>query len=215
MPKAIAVVAHHDDHVLWMDGTIQRLAASGWHWTVVAMCVPDPARREYFVHCCSVHGAIPAHMEFQDYMSGQPFSRNSRAEMRSRVADVVRGQRFDFVFTHSRSEHGEYWGRHANHVEIREVTTELIDGGLLGPGRSGLAYFAYDLIYGGGTATCARLDANYVLPLTYPELLWKCQLSNLAPDANTSLRNLAFPCPNPEGFEGDGLVLPAPLLRRQ
>jgi LmbE family N-acetylglucosaminyl deacetylase len=215
LPKAIAIVAHHDDHVLWMGGTIQRLALSCWQWTVVAMCVPDPTRQAYFQHCCSVLGVAPVMMDFQDYMGSDPFSRNDRDQMRSRLAGVAQGQTFELVFTHSRGEHGEYWARHANHVEVRELTAELVNNRSLGAGQASLAYFAYDVIYGSGTATCARTDATYFLPLTYPELLWKCQLCRLAPDAESSLRNLAYPCPNPEGFEGDSLSLPAPLVRRR
>jgi LmbE family N-acetylglucosaminyl deacetylase len=154
-------------------------------------------------------------MQFHDYQVGDPFSRNNRGEMRSRLLDAIDGQIFDLVFTHSRDEHGEYWGRHANHVEVRELATELVGNNKLGPGIQGLAYFSYDVIYGSGTATCARHDANFYLQLTYPELLWKCQLCSLAPDANSSLRNLGFPCPNPEGFEGDQFDLPEPFVRRQ
>lgn len=216
MPEAVAVVAHHDDHVLWMAGTIQRLALYGWHWTVVAMCVPDPARRDYFNHCCSILGATPRATDFQDYMDGKPFSRNNRNSMRSWLVETVRGRTFDLVFTHSRAEHGEYGARHANHVETRELAIELVNSQQLGGGGRRLAYFAYDVIYGTGTATCASLDAEYILPLTYAELLCKCELSRLAPDAGTSLRNLAYPCPNPECFEGDELDLPAPpLVHRQ
>jgi LmbE family N-acetylglucosaminyl deacetylase len=215
MPKAIAVVAHHDDHVLWMGGAIQRLAALGWHWTVIAMCVSDQEKHNYFHHTCSIFGAIPITMQFADYQVGEAFSKNIRAEMKSRIAEATAGRKYDLVFTHSRSEHGEYWGRHANHVEVREVTFELVKGDALGLGPESLSYFAYDVIYGGGTATCARHDANFYLQLTYPELIWKCQLSALAPDANSSLRNLAFPCPNPEGFEGDALNLSEPFVRRQ
>jgi hypothetical protein len=214
LSKAIAIIAHHDDHVLWMGGTIQRLALSGWQWTVVAMCVPNPVRRDYFHHCCSVLGAIPVAMDFQDYMGGDLFSLNNRDQMRSRLADAVKGQTFELVFTHSRSQHGEYGARHANHIEVRELTSELVNNQILGAGSSSLAYVAYDVIYGSGTATCARTDATYFLPLTYPELLWKCQLCRLAPDVESNLRNLVYPCPNPEGFEGDGLSLPAPLIRR-
>ena len=215
MPKAVAIVAHHDDHALWMAGAIQRLAECGWHWTLIAMCVPAQDRRDYFFHCCSAFGAVPIAMEFQDYQGGEPFSRNNRDQMRSRLLDAVGSQRFDCVFTHSRGEHGEYWARHANHVEVREITAELTQLGQLGPTSNRLAYFSYDVIYGSGTATCARHDANYYLPLTYPELLWKCQLCSLAPDANSSLKNLAFPCPNPEGFEGDQLDLPPQFVHRQ
>lgn len=208
MPKAVAIVAHHDDHALWMAGAIQRLAESGWHWTLIAMCVSAKDRRDYFFHCCSVFGAVPIAMEFQDYQGGEPFSRNNRDEMRSRLLDAVGGQQFDYVFTHSRAEHGEY-GHHANHVEVQTITTELNQSGQFGPTSNRLAYFSYEAPYGGGTATCARRDANYYLQLTYPELLWKCKLCSLAPDAASSLKGLAFPCPNPEAFEGDRLDLPA------
>jgi len=96
------------------------------------------------------------YMEFEDYMDGEPFSRSNRE------AGAIRGQAFVLVFTHSRSENGEYWARHANHVEVREIATDLVDGQQLGPARHRLAYFAYDVIHDGGTATCARLDANYL-----------------------------------------------------
>jgi LmbE family N-acetylglucosaminyl deacetylase len=215
VPNASAIVAHHDDHVLWMAGTIQRLAVAGWHWKVVAMCVPELPRRDYFLHTCSVLGVDRAALEFRDYMPGNPFSQNDRASMRARLLETVRGQTFDLVFTHSRGEQGEYWARHANHVEVQELATELVDQHHLGSGRQSLAYFAYDVIYGGGTATCARTDATYVMPLTYPELLRKCHLCRLAPDVDTNLGNLAYPCPNPEGFEGDDLQLPVPPLVRR
>jgi hypothetical protein len=215
MPKAVAVVAHHDDHVLWMGGTIQRLTASGWHWTLIAMCVPTHERLDYFHHCCSVFGATPIAMPFLDYMGGDPFSQNKRYEMQSRLLDAINDQTFDYVFTHSRGQSGEYCARHANHVEVCELTTELTQKGKLGRSCQQLAYFSYDVIYGSGTATCARPDADYILPLTYPELLCKCELCNCVPDANSSLRNIAFPCPNPEGFEGNQLDLPNPFVRRQ
>lgn len=214
MRKALVTVAHHDDHVLWMGGAIQRLVAAGWQFTVVGMCVPDPARRSYFERTCLSLGVTGLAFEFQDYMEGPAFSRNDRHQMRAALSQAIQGQSFDLVFTHSRSEHGEYWARHANHVEVRELTTESVRSGEIGCGARKLAYFSYDVIYGGGTATCARLDSPYVLPLNYPELLKKCELCSQAPDARSSLANLGFPCPNPEGFEGDQLELPAPFIRR-
>lgn len=214
MPNALAVVAHHDDHVLWMGGAIQRLLAAGWQFTIIGMCVPDRARRSYFERTCSTLGVTSNSMVFQDYMEGAAFSRNDRAKMRSALSGAIQGQAFDLVFTHSRGEHGEYWARHANHVEVRELTTESVRSGEIGCGSRRLAYFSYDVIYGGGTATCARLDSPFVLPLNYPELHKKCELCSQAPDAHSSLANLGFPCPNPEGFEGDQLDLLAPFIRR-
>ena len=44
--NALVVVAHHDDAILWMGGTIQRF--QDWNWHVVSICVPNPARRTTF-----------------------------------------------------------------------------------------------------------------------------------------------------------------------
>jgi hypothetical protein len=215
MPNAIAVVAHHDDHVLWMAGVIQRLAKLGWHWTIIAMCVTEENKKNYFIHSCTELGAVPITMEFTDYQDGAPFSQNRRSEMLSNLLDAVRGQVFDLVFTHSRSRTGEYWAAHANHFEVRDLVKELVMNNNLGHGLQSLGFFSYDVIYGSGTATCAKPDADYFLQLTYPELLLKCQLCNSAPDADTNLRNLGYPCPNPEGFNGEKLTLPDPFKQRQ
>jgi LmbE family N-acetylglucosaminyl deacetylase len=215
MPKAIAVVAHHDDHVLWMGGAIQRLTAHGWHCTLVAMCVRDPARRDYFRHCCSIFGAIPLCFEFDDYMKEEDaLSPNNREEMQHSLNQAIQGQSYDLVFTHSRNPSGEYSLLHANHEEVRSITENCMNAQGFGTNvdKSKLAYFDYHPIYGAGTATCAQIaEANtrrHLLQLTYPELIWKGQLCALAPDVNTNLKNLAFPCPNPEAFEGDDLEFP-------
>jgi LmbE family N-acetylglucosaminyl deacetylase len=215
MPKALAIVAHHDDHILWMGGTIQRMITKKWHWTLIAMCVPAPEKREYFQHCCSIFGAIPIVFEFNDYPNGDAFSQNDRNKMRSELIAAVCRQQFDFIFTHSRSSSGEYWFKHPNHDEVRDLVTELAQQGKFGLNCQSPAFFSYDVIYKGGTATCARCDANFYMPLTYSELLWKCQLCRLAPDVDSNLKNLAFPCPNPEAFEGDNLHLPQPFVLRQ
>jgi hypothetical protein len=48
MTNALAVMAHHDDHVLFMGATMQRTKRmQGWDWTVTAMCL-NPAYRTYF-----------------------------------------------------------------------------------------------------------------------------------------------------------------------
>lgn len=108
---------------------------------------------------------------------------------------------------------GEYGG-HANHTEVRQVVLELVRQRELRCDSIHIAQFAYEAIYGGGLPTCARLDCGFYLRLTYEELAEKCRLSSLAPDVETSLRNLEYPCPNPEGFEGEGLQLPEPFVQR-
>jgi|SRR5579864_2019262 len=213
MPDALAVVAHHDDHILWMGGTLQRTLAAGWRWKLVAMCVPEPAKQMYYHACCRAIGTGGSCMVFQDYQAGSAFSRNQRAAMEGQLLNAIQANAFDYVFTHSRHAHGEYGGAHANHIEVREIVETMVRAGQIGKGAGSLAYFSYDLLYGGGgKATAAITNSDYFLQLTYPELMLKCHWCQQAPDANTNLANLGFPCPNPEAFEGDGLTLPAPFM---
>src|SRR5262245_15075509 len=114
MNKALAVFAHHDDHILWMGGTLMRTRSQGWDWIVVAMCAPAPDRNAYFHACCRDLGIAPITMSFEDYQGGAPFVRNSRGAMRSHLSDALQGARFDWIFTHGRPPDGEY-GHHANH----------------------------------------------------------------------------------------------------
>ena len=212
MPNALAVVAHHDDHVLWMGGSILRLKSIGWNLTVIAMCIDDHQRKQYFDTCCKQMGVDRYQsFPFRDYLSGAAFSLNNRQHMESCLSDAIGNENYDLIFTHSRFPLGEYWALHANHVEVREITRARFNAS-----KEKIAYFDYDVIYGGGTGTCARTSTpNWVIQLTYRELVEKAFYCIQAPDANTSLVNLAYPCPNPEAFEGDNLILPtAPFIAR-
>jgi hypothetical protein len=218
MPSALAVVAHHDDHILWMGGAIQRTRQLGWDWTLIAMCVPPDGRAPYFRDCSAALGFPGRPMGFGDYQGGPPFRLNSKAQMENDLRASIQGKSFDWVFTHSRYAHGEYGGSHANHNEVRDIVTSMVALGELGHGPQSLAYFAYDIVYGGGgLATVAKKDppypASFFMQLTYPELIFKSQWCQMAPDLATSLASLGFPCPNPEGFEGNQLALPAPFIR--
>ncbi len=214
MVNALAVVAHHDDHILWMGGTIQRTKKHGWNWTLIAMCVPDPVKQSYFCGCCGSPTANPCYFTFNDYFGGEPFSQNVQSAMQADLMKTLAGQRFDWVFTHSRKHECEY-GRHANHVEVQTVVTSLVRSASIGNGLNHLAYFNYELYYGGpgsGIPTVAVKTAGaYYLPLDYPELYVKSHWTTKIPD---SLAGIDYPCPNPESFEGDGLQLPLNVFKR-
>jgi LmbE family N-acetylglucosaminyl deacetylase len=50
--EVVSVVAHYDDHFLWMGATIARMQAKGWNWTVVVMVDQGPVKRDVFERCC-------------------------------------------------------------------------------------------------------------------------------------------------------------------
>jgi len=141
------------------------------------------------------------------------------------LEDSLSGRAFDYVFTHSRSPNGEY-GRHANHVEVREAVMRLVGRGQIVSEKSRLAFFSYWPLYR-GCGTCARLKAEdgtvpTYMPLTYDALAakmeWIRAFLKLGVTGNphlsiiqADLENIGWPCPNPEAFEGDGLQLPSPF----
>lgn len=213
MTSALAVVAHYDDAVLWIGGTIRQTMQNGWDWTVVAMCVTETWRRQYFQESCDSLQVNWASKEFLDIQSGDPFDKNCRDRMRKAVQEIFSQRKYDLVFTHSLAEHCEY-GYHANHMEVAQIIREVGDGNTMSDGTSRVVYFAYKPIYPGGVATVAATDAIAYLQLEYDDLLWKCKWCERALRFDESLRCLAWPCPNPEAFSGDGLSLSKPFVLR-
>lgn len=205
MPNAIAITAHHDDAVLWCGGTILRTRrALSWNWTVVALCVPDPARQVYFDSYCAAVGVAARRFAFRDYQGPAAFSQNRQSDFEDALRSIQQSQLFDFVFAHSKDAGGEYGG-HANHDESRIASESVF-------GSSNLIHFCYAPEFGyNGRGTTARRDANYHLQLDYDELIQKAGWSRMAPDSMTSLRNIGFPCPNPEGFRTDR-QMPSPFI---
>ncbi len=195
-----------------------RTRALGWDWTIVAVCAPDPARERYFRDYCASLGAIARPLKFHDYPTGKLFSENRETDVLGALTQATTGCGYDWIFTHSRGPHGEYGG-HTNHDEVRLATTSLVREGVLGKGEKQLAYFSYQPIYGlAGRATVAAHNVQatqYDLQLTYAELAYKCHWCAAAPDAQSNLKNLGYPCPNPECVEGDDIQLPEPPFVRR
>lgn len=203
--KALAITAHHDDAVLWCGGTMLRTIKLGWKWVVVGLCVPLPERQKYFANYCRDIGVGCHQFGFADYQKELPFSKNSERDMIETIRKVLSGWNPDLVFTHSSDAGGEYGG-HANHDEVLKVTQVCVP-------QNQIVTFAYNPEFGrNGRATTARRDADYHVQLTYDELIEKAIWCRRAPDAPTNLKNLGFPCPNPEGFRATGTSLPADFI---
>ena len=206
MPKVLAVVAHHDDHVLWMGGIIRTL--KHWDWTLLAMCVQRQDRRDYFCDFCRDVGADGRTIDCHDYaVIDNAQHPNDAARMQQRLLTSLGTERFDWVFTHSKDESLEY-GRHDNHREVRDAVTSVVKRGHLTNGELRIANFSYGFI-GGRTASTARIDSvaekqTHYFQLTYRELDWKLKWCTKVPDL-ANLRAIGCPCPNPEAFTCDGL----------
>lgn len=214
--NALVIVAHDDDVVLWMGGTIRHLM--DWNWHIISMCNQgNDVRKRYFEVACKRLNARANAFDFLDYQdSNQACRRNSIADMKKNLLQVVETAKYDYVFTHSRDPNGEY-GYHANHYEVCKTVRSLVSEDQLVESGSKLAYFCYSPIYGlSGLGTVARRDAHYYLQLNYGDLAFKVELiqSHVLDIVNNLECALGAPCPNPEAFEGDKLNLPFPFIGR-
>ena len=210
--KALVIIAHDDDVVLWMGGTIRHL--SEWHWHIVSMCNDfNKVRKNYFFDISERLGAKASAFDFRNYQNEKW---NLIQGMKDSLKSVIGETHYDYVFTHSRDPNGEY-GFHANHFEVCEVVRSLVNEGFLVGDESNLAYFCYSPIYGlPGLPTVAGLKANFYVRLSYSELAFKVKLIRLhqIEIVNNLENDLGAPCPNPEAFEGDNLNLPATFIRK-
>ncbi len=44
MAQVLAAVAHSDDALIWVGGTIRRTRRADWNWTIVCTCAAGAAR---------------------------------------------------------------------------------------------------------------------------------------------------------------------------
>lgn len=200
--KALVVVAHCDDAVLWMGGTIHHLR--DWEWHIFSMCNGnDDQKIQSFNKSCVMLGIDKSRaLGFRDYQNDGVFSQNNKEEMKLRLTKLM-DEAYDFVFSHGLKEWNEY-GHHDNHEEVGIIASEIAE-----KKSWRLIQFCYIPIYGGGTATVAdKKRANYYFQLNYEELKSKLALIDCFPNEIGSLKNLSYPCPNPEAFEGNSLPAP-------
>ncbi|MHA1973316.1 MAG: PIG-L family deacetylase [Candidatus Hodarchaeales archaeon] len=200
--KALVVIAHCDDAVLWMGGAIISLRA--WEWHIVSMCNNNVAHKiESFEESCVKLGVEKYRaLNFRDYQSGGVFSQNNKDDMKTELSELL-DDHYDYVFTHGIKEWNEY-GHHDNHAEVGLVTKEVSE-------EKGwrMVYFSYYPIYSTpGLPTVATINSDYYFPLSYSELKSKLELIELFPNEMLSLSGIGYPCPNPEAFNADVLIPP-------
>jgi len=219
MPRALAVVAHFDDAVIWAGGAIRSTRQLGWDWTILCTCAAEPRRREYFLASCDAVGARGVALEFVDHPDGGLFTRNGRQVLIEAVGAAADAGSPDWVFTHAVDRRGEY-GPHPNHAEAAQAVLELARRGILPPKR--VVRFSYRRRRVPCDVTEARPTSSHVLALGYDDLAWKAAWCARARDVEVAdptlggvswLEKLGWPCPNPEGFHVRGAGLPTPFVR--
>ncbi|UCF99247.1 MAG: PIG-L family deacetylase [Spirochaetaceae bacterium] len=130
------VVAHPDDEILWMGGTL--LMETGRRWNVVTLCRgSDVDRAPKFSTVMRHLGATGTMGDVNDGPEQNPLSPR---EVREAVLELLAGNRaFDVLFTHS--PRGEYT-RHRRHEEVGWAVCDLWTAGDLDLGE--LRLFAYE-----------------------------------------------------------------------
>ena len=214
--KAIVIVAHDDDVVLWIGGTIHLL--KDWEWHIISMCnAHNNDRKNYFHNIADKLGVVANTFDFLDYQNKESSSKpNSIPDMKQKLSSLLEDKPYDYVFTHSRDKNGEY-GHHANHQEVCEVVQSLVSENRIVEEFSKIAFFCYSPLYClPGLPTIARNDAKVYIQLPYSSLAFKIDLvqSHKTEIVNNLQNDLGSPCPNPEAFEGDNLCLPEPFINR-
>jgi LmbE family N-acetylglucosaminyl deacetylase len=203
--KALAVVAHSDDHILWMGGTIARL--KHWTWHILALCKSHNGedfepKRTVFHQSCKQLGVVKySARDLKDYQPREAMECQQLARMKEEILAFA-DDTYDLVFTHSIHNNCEY-GFHANHVEVRDAVNQLVERSMITTG--GVLYFSYK---SGGCKRPVRADldsANYKIELGSAEVAAKTKLKRLFIWAEADLKSLSLwdnDEPKIEAFQG-------------
>lgn len=117
--QAVAVVAHPDDEILWMGGTL--LMHRHRNWKVVTLCRgSDPDRAPKFFTVLKHLGSSGIMGDMNDGPEQNPLEPQ---EVREAILKLLAGNKcFDVLFTHS--PQGEY-SRHRRHEEVGRAICDL------------------------------------------------------------------------------------------
>jgi LmbE family N-acetylglucosaminyl deacetylase len=211
--KALVVVAHSDDHVLWMGGTIRRL--NRWVWHILSLCKSHDSedfkpKRLMFDQSCRQLGATRyAAKDLPDYQAREAMGCHQLMRMRKEILAFA-DNAYDLVFTHSMSDNCEY-SFHANHAEVRDAVDELLKSPMIR--TEGILHFSYR---SGGRErpVIADLDtADYQIELTPREIAAKTRLKRSFIWAEADLQSLNLwdnDEPKMEAFQAASLKLELP-----
>jgi len=162
--KALVLVAHPDDEVIWMGGTIMRY--DDVEWTVVSLCRNgDKDREPKFRRVCDKLGVrgVMDDVEDDDKMSLE----ESVAIFKKAILKNTKNKLFDICFTHNKN--GEYG--HARHKGVYLAVKELIGAGIF-PVKE-VFYFDYKKLDRKILPMVPESNCSHILELTHKEYAQK------------------------------------------
>ncbi|MCJ7448394.1 MAG: PIG-L family deacetylase [Bacteroidales bacterium] len=135
-PKAVAViVAHPDDEILWVGGTI--LSHPSWKWFVVCLCRgSDNDRAPRFLKTLQILGSEGIIGDLDDGPEQKPLDEN---ELENTILQLLPSMHFNLIISHNPC--GEYT-RHVRHEEISKAVIKLWHTGKISANE--LWTFAYE-----------------------------------------------------------------------
>ncbi|MFZ1083722.1 MAG: PIG-L family deacetylase [Terracidiphilus sp.] len=134
-PRAVVVVAHPDDEVLWCGGYI--LTHPEFHWRIVTLCRSEDADRAPKFR--RILKQLDAEGEMADLDDGPEQMPLPHDLVQKTITDLLAGRSYDLLLTHG--PRGEYT-RHRRHEECCQGVVELWQSGNIDTRQ--LWLFAYE-----------------------------------------------------------------------
>jgi len=199
--KALAIVCHPDDEVLWCGGYILRHLE--YEWKIIAVCCGNNSiRNEAFIRSCHELGVN----EYQHINFNDKFVENDLEN----ILKTINFNDFEIIITHDEI-YGEY-GKE-DHKMVGKVVNRLVKGKTARLMNFSYKNFQYpqEKIDKSDTTRIVSdsqefpsvegKEADVILFLTHEELRKKLSiLQNVYSGENENFKNLSWPCPNPEAF---------------
>ncbi len=189
--RAIAIVAHPDDEVIFMGGAIMKNPQVSW--TVFSLSrSSDRDREPKFWRVCKQNKAKGIITDLED--EGKLSIKQSLPIIEKLVENNLQNKKFDYIFTHGAN--GEYG--HPRHIGVHKSVKKLIKNKTLKP--EAVFYFNYKKINRKNFVPfTTKAKTNCLLTLTKQELQIKKELVAYMYGYDINGIDVSY-CTNPEAF---------------